>query len=434
MNDNATLNKILEKYNVNLLNTNIEMNDIINNFLKNKTDDLPFYIVNLSDIIKMYIKWTILLPNIKPYYAVKCNPSPIILEILASLDCYFDCASKDEINKIIDITKNTNKIIFANPCKMSSHIKYACRNNVNLMTFDCLEELYKIKLYHSKAKLILRLAVDDSKSLCKFNTKFGCKIENLENILSIVNKLELNLVGFSFHVGSGCESAQVYYDAIKICKDSYIIAKKYNINISIIDIGGGFPGSNKEGHISFEEIAEKINKARNEFFYTEINDKMVEFIAEPGRYFVEKSHTLVLNIIAKKNNNNNLNNITFDDLTIKNINDANDIININNNSDINNDIVYYLNDGIYGSFNCMYYDHCIPNIKPLKIFNNDKIYKSKIFGPTCDSMDLIYDNIMLPNLDIGDCLYVENFGAYTIAASSSFNGFLTTEFKYILNC
>lgn len=429
-NDNTSLNKILEKHNVTLFNNNIEINDIINSFIKNKTDDLPFYIINLSDIIKMYIKWTIILPNIKPYYAVKCNPNPVILELLASLDCYFDCASKDEIIKIIDITKDTNKIIFANPCKMSSHIKYACRNNVNLMTFDCLEELYKIKLYHPNSKLILRLAVDDSKSLCKFNTKFGCKIDNLENILTIINKLELNLVGFSFHVGSGCNSAQVYYDAIKICKDAYNIAKQYNINVSIIDIGGGFPGSNKEGFITFEEIAEKINNARKEFFYTEIKNNLIEFIAEPGRYFVEKSHTLVLNIIAKKNNINDLNDITFDELTIKNINNIQDIKFDNKD----NDIVYYLNDGVYGSFNCIYYDHCNPIIKSLKIYDNNKKYKSKMFGPTCDSMDLIFNDIMFPNLDIGDWLYVENFGAYTTSSSSSFNGFMTTEFKYILNC
>ena len=93
-------------------------------------------------------------------------------------------------------------------------------------------------------------------------------------------------------------------------------------------------------------------------------------------------------------------------------------------------IVYYLNDGIYGSFGCIYFDHNNPVILP---FNerNDKVYKSRLFGPTCDSIDLISNEIMLPELAVGEWVYVENFGAYTVASSSNFNGFKTNIFKYI---
>jgi len=93
-------------------------------------------------------------------------------------------------------------------------------------------------------------------------------------------------------------------------------------------------------------------------------------------------------------------------------------------------IVYYLNDGIYGSFNCIYFDHNIPTILP---FNerDGKLFKSRLFGPTCDSIDLIADEIMLPELAISEIVYVENFGSYTVAASSNFNGFKTTICKYI---
>ena len=133
-------------------------------------------------------------------------------------------------------------------------------------------------------------------------------------------------------------------------------------------------------------------------------DKKVKFIAEPGRYFAESSHTLVLNVIGKKN--------IIDEETGDKI------------------IVYYLNDGIYGSFGCIYFDHTEPLILP---FNerNDKVHKSRLFGPTCDSIDLIANEIMLPELAIGEWVYVENFGAYTVASSSNFNGFKTNVFKYI---
>jgi len=93
-------------------------------------------------------------------------------------------------------------------------------------------------------------------------------------------------------------------------------------------------------------------------------------------------------------------------------------------------IVYYLNDGVYGSFNCIYFDHNVPTILPFNERDGGQ-YKSTIFGPTCDSIDLICENAMLPDLAIGEWVYVEDFGAYTAAASSAFNGFKTNLFKYI---
>ena len=134
-----------------------------------------------------------------------------------------------------------------------------------------------------------------------------------------------------------------------------------------------------------------------------MENKSIQFIAEPGRYFAQKSHTLVLNVIGKK--------ITYD------VNDE-------------KIIVYYLNDGVYNSFNCIFFDHSNPVILP---FNerDGKLFKSKIFGNTCDSIDTISENIMLPELAIGEWVYVENFGAYTIAASSGFNGMENPINKYI---
>jgi diaminopimelate decarboxylase len=167
----------------------------------------------------------------------------------------------------------------------------------------------------------------------------------------------------------------------------------------VIDIGGGFPGVDK--NIKFEDIAKRINDGIAEFF---IEKAAIQFIAEPGRYFAESSHTLVLNVIGKKN--------IIDEETGEKI------------------IVYYLNDGIYGSFGCIYFDHNNPVVLPFNERNNE-LHKSRLFGPTCDSIDLISNDIMLPELAVGEWVYVENFGAYTVASSSNFNGFKTNVFKYI---
>lgn len=392
-------NSLLQKYDVKYYGSNRDTYDIINDFLQDNPSEQAFYIIDLGEIINCYTKWVNLLPNIKPFYAVKSNPNHVILEALASLGVNFDCASEAEIKTIIEITNDPTRIIFANPCKMSSQIRYARANDVDLMTFDCEDELYKIKLYHPYAKLILRLAVDDSKSKCKFNKKFGCKLEQVEELLKISNTLKLDVVGFSFHVGSGCYSADNFYNALRDCYKATIIASNLGLNVNIIDIGGGFPG-NDRGNITFEDIAKRVNDGIKDFFHEYDN---IHFIAEPGRYFAEPTHTLVLNVIGKK----------------KIVNDDNENI-----------IVYYLNDGIYGSFNCIYFDHREPIILP---FNerDGKLHKSLLFGPTCDSIDLIAEEIMLPELAIGEYVYVEGFGAYTIAASSFFNGFRTNVCKYI---
>ena len=403
-------NHIIERYKIKLYSDEYSTYDIIDDFLKNNQNEQPFYIIDVGELIKSYEKWNVCFPNIKPYYAVKCNPNPVVLDVLWCLGTYFDCASENEIKAIVELTNDPNTIIFANPCKMSSQIKYARANDVDTMTFDCEEELYKIKLYHPYANLILRLSVDESHSICKFNTKFGCKLENVDYLINLVKLLKLNLIGFSFHVGSGCKSVDSYYNAIAICKGACDVAIKHNIAITIIDIGGGFPGINNGHDINIEQIAEKIAEAQNTFFEKEMADGNLQFIAEPGRYFVEKSHTLVLNVIGKKRE-------TY----------------INPETNTKEDIIiYYLNDGVYGSFNCIYFDHKTPIVLPFNERNEKKLYKSKIFGPTCDSMDLISNEIMLPELAIGEWVYVENFGAYTTAASSSFNGFITTDYKYIL--
>jgi ornithine decarboxylase len=393
-------NALLQKHEVKLYGSDRDTYYIINDFLEENQSERAFYIIDLGEITNSYTNWVKLLPVVKPYYAVKCNPNPVLLDILASLGCNFDCASENEIKTIIEITKDPTRIIFANPCKMSSQIRYARANDVDLMTFDCEEELYKIKLYHPYAKLILRLAVDDSKSKCKFNKKFGCPLSQVEELLRIVKTLKLDVVGFSFHVGSGCSSADNFYDALHDCRKATDIAKDLGITITMIDIGGGFPGL--DVNVKFEDIAKMVNDGMTDFFATEIENNTIQFISEPGRYFAEKTHTLVMNIIGKK--------------VVK--------------SEDDKTFVYYLNDGIYGSFNCIYFDHSKPTVLP---FNerDGQLHKSRLFGPTCDSIDLIAEEIMLPELAIGEWVYVENFGAYTVAASSGFNGFRTSICKYI---
>lgn len=111
-----------------------------------------FYLCNLSDVIRKYDDWKENLPRVKPHYAVKCNDDINVLKILASIGCSFDCASLWEIEKILSLNVNAERVIFANTTKPSSHIEYARERNVRFLTFDNEDEILKIQKVYPSAK------------------------------------------------------------------------------------------------------------------------------------------------------------------------------------------------------------------------------------------------------------------------------------------
>ena len=387
-----------------------DVRDTIKEYIKkdasgaSDASDEPFFIVDMNKVVEQYNRWVEYLPDIQPYFAVKSNPDTNIMRLLATLGCNFDCASKNEMANVLAIVNNPERIIFANPCKVSSHLKYACENKIAMMTFDCVEELEKIHTLYPEAQILLRICVDDSNSKCKFNSKFGCPPHNILKIFERIKELRMNLMGFSFHVGSGCSDPHSYYKAIEDCSIAYAASREFGFDIRIIDIGGGFPGVDKNMNIRFVDICDTIKKAIADFFLYETSNAIIRFIAEPGRYFTEATHTLVMNVIAKKKEA----------------------------ADAAAAFKYYLNDGIYGSFNCIGYDHQTPELIPLLPRDaEDKKYNSTFFGPTCDSLDCIYKDIPFHELNVGEWIYVRNFGSYTVSPSSSFNGFSVSNKKYI---
>lgn len=383
--------------------------DIIKTSLEKSRLDTGFFIVDLSVVVSQYKKWIEQLPRVKPYYAVKCNPDELLIKTLAILGTGFDCASKNEISLVLDkINNDASRIIFANPAKADTHLRYARGVDVDIMTFDNMYELLKIVNYHPNADLVIRIKVDDSFSVCRFNSKFGADIEDVDGLMKLAKTIGLNIVGVSFHVGSGCKNVEAYRIAIEKSRKVFDIGKQNGYTLKILDIGGGFPGTD-DAVIKFEDIAKTINESIDKYFPEEEfpEDYNLQIIAEPGRYFAAASHTLVLNVIAKNK---------FINKETKEVNFA-----------------YTLNDGVYGSFNCIMFDHAKPIIKP---FNerDGKVYDCTVYGPTCDSMDTISQSCKLPDLAIGESVYIEDAGAYTTAAASNFNGFQRTPCEYIMRC
>jgi ornithine decarboxylase len=250
------------------------------------------------------------------------------------------------------------------------------------MTADSLEELTKIKNCFPRARVVVRIAVDDSKSACRFNTKFGAPRSEWESILASARALELDIVGFSYHLGSACGELQPFADAVALARTAFDMAIRHGFAPTVLDIGGGFFGHEDEALPRFEDVARTVSAAIDTHF-----DSSTDIIAEPGRYLCTASHTYAVEVIAKKA-----------------------------------DVGLYISDGVYGSLNCVVFDSAM-KLVPIPLRRREDAVPTRLFGPTCDSIDVVAEAALLPrDLCVGEWIYFRNMGAYTRVAASHFNG------------
>jgi len=400
----ALPDSLREEYNVEILPMTMSTADIIRRKIdKESIVEGPFYIVDLGVLARQYQKWVTLMPRVKPFYAVKCNPEPALIKTLAALGAGFDCASQGEITQVLSYGVEPERIIMANPCKPPSHIVAAKNYGVSRMTFDNVDELQKIKKCFPNAECVLRILPDDSHSVMRFGTKFGAPVSSWANIFKAARDLSLKVVGISFHVGSGCMSAQAFSEALKLARAAFDVAEQFGFCLTLLDIGGGFPGNDNDTRVSFPEIAEAIVPVLEELF-----PSYIDVIGEPGRYMASETHSLAATVCSRR-------------YVEPAPGDKEDALRY----------LYYINDGVYGSFNCIFFDHAHPTPIPLKVDSETPLVNCKVFGPTCDSLDVVAALHPLPEMAIGDWMYFNSMGAYTTAAASAFNGFKTKTMFYV---
>ncbi|GMR45906.1 hypothetical protein PMAYCL1PPCAC_16101, partial [Pristionchus mayeri] len=366
-----------------------------------------FMIYNMDALYDRYELWMRELPHVQPFYAVKCNNDEVILQTLVALGAGFDCASSAEIDTILRMGAPPERILFANTCKPPAFVAHASDVGVNRMTFDNANELVKIAEHHDNPQLILRIAASDPTARNPLGLKFGADpIKVAPGLIKRAAEMDLPIAGISFHVGSGCNDPQAFRIAIRHVRSLLDIGRALGHPMEVVDIGGGFPGD--EDSSAFEMIASVIRSAIDEYF----PEPDIRFIAEPGRFFAARPCTLVTSVIARTT-------IPADKIT-KNAADA-----------ARDGIMYYINDGAYGSFSSLKSDSAHPVGRPL--FDQDgELYPSIIWGPTCDSKDKIEDQKEMRALEVGDCMIYEDMGAYTTATTTSFNGFTGPTTIYVV--
>ncbi|UCD55655.1 MAG: type III PLP-dependent enzyme [Candidatus Omnitrophota bacterium] len=346
----------------------------------------PFMLIKRCVLEKQYRRFRKCLPDVTPYYAVKANAHPGIIKTFVELGAGFDVASATEMKQVLSLGAMPSKIIFAHTIKSPEDIIFARRRRVRLMTFDNETELYKLAKYYPGAHVLVRIKVANDGSVVELSLKFGADPDQAFFLLRKAKALGLVPMGISFHVGSQSTNVESYLQALEISADIFEEAKEGGLPLKILDIGGGFPIQHFDNEIgiNFERMACQIKKETRRLF-----DKNVKFMAEPGRFLVGPAGILVTQVIGR----------TFR----------------------NNKNYYYLNDGIYGDFSGMIFDHCRYEFKTLR---RGQKFLSAIAGPTCDSFDTLSESSEIAELYVGDVVYVKNIGAYSsVSATMGFNGF-----------
>jgi ornithine decarboxylase len=402
-----------------------------------------FYVVDLGAVQRLYRAWGEALPRVHPHYAVKCNNDPALISALAALGAGFDCASEAEVAQVLGLGVAPERVVFANPCKRPADIRAAAEAGVVLSTFDTGEcrrragpgrrrahgcaaartaahpapcapcpapcaaesELLKLRRWYPGARVLLRIRADDPTARCPLGNKFGAEEWEWEALLSAAAALGVPVDGVSFHVGSGATNPQSFRYAIEAARRAFDLGAAHGFEMTLLDVGGGFCGGRfgPDGRVDLGGVPAALNAALEAHFP---EGSGVRVIAEPGRYFAESVATLGCLVYGRRRR-------TADPQAPASA-DAEAAA---------TQFDYWVTDGLYGSMNCLLYDHATLAPRPLATAALDgPLHAATVFGPTCDGLDTVVRGYPLPELEVGDWLAFPRMGAYTLCGASKFNG------------
>lgn len=323
------------------------------------------------------------LPGVVHYYAIKAFPYHEVLKILADAGASFDVASAGEIEMLQKLNISGRQTIHTHPIKKSNEIKAALRGGSTTFVVDNLEELNKLLPYRQRIGVLLRVSFRSASAKVDLSRKFGCAPEQVLDIVQQASDMGVNIRGLSFHVGSQSLNPDAHVKAIQRCAG--LISEIEDMTgrpMNVLDIGGGFPVDYACTGIDYDAYFKPIREALASDLPNHI-----DVIAEPGRFLVAPAVTGIASVAGKARRGDFL--------------------------------WYYLDDGVYGSYSGQLFDH---TIYPLQILNDSPDREPCILaGPTCDSIDVIAENIQLPDLKEGDLIIGHMMGAYTYATATRFN-------------
>jgi ornithine decarboxylase len=328
-------------------------------------------------------------------YAMKANPHPWILSAVADVPgSLFEVASKTEIATLVEMGIDGSRIFFSNPIKQIPHIDYAVKHGVKLFVFDSDAELDKLAQFNdpnNPLEVYVRMTVPHTGALWPLTHKFGVEPRKAVDLLKKAKARGLKPVGLAFHVGSQCNRPETWVDALQACAPAWKMARDAGIELDMIDIGGGFPAPYTNPVCQPADVAEAVKSALDECVpgYKRV------FI-EPGRYVCGDAGDMVLEVTGVAERPDGQTWLYVDGGYFSGL--------------------YEIPDGIRPSAQPI-----LRESRPLGM----RTYR--LAGPTCDSLDTLFEMRAPAEIKIGDRIVLKTTGAYVFSISSPFNGFAMPE-------
>ncbi|MCW8193836.1 type III PLP-dependent enzyme [Proteobacteria bacterium 005FR1] len=343
----------------------------------------PLLILDGDIIRRQYRALSAALPGVELHYALKPLPHADVVDILMEEGACFDLATTGEVELVASRGVSPERCIHSHPIKRDRDIREALDHGVKVFVADNADELLKFLPYRDRAQVMLRVSFRSPDAVVDLSKKFGCAPAQVMNLLEEARRFEVQVVGLCFHVGSQTTDPRQYVTAINTCGQLITQARAEGFDLRVLDIGGGFP-------VSYGTVVPEIHG-----FCGPIREALarlpegLRLLAEPGRFIVAPAVTSVASVMGRARRDGRW--------------------------------WYYLDDGVYGSFSGQIFDHMR---YPLEVIGGSgQVEPSVLAGPTCDSIDVIAEDIALPELQVGDLIVGRVMGAYTWASATDFNFF-----------
>jgi len=382
----------------------------------------PLLVIDCEAVRRQYRRLAAALPGVELHYALKPLPHPSVVTTLRDEGASFDLATTGEVNLVKAQGIPPERCIHTHPIKRDCDIREALRFGVTTFVADNPDEIRKFVRYRKRAELLLRVSFRSPDAVCDLSRKFGCEPEAVLELLSVARQHGVRVRGLSFHVGSQSSDPAKHVEAVRACGDLIAAALLAGFPaLDTLDIGGGFPVPYQPGVPDIEAFCAPIRESLAGLA------PHVRVIAEPGRYIAAPAGTAVGTVMGRAQRDGRW--------------------------------WYYLDDGLYGSYSGQLYDHARYPVEVVRAAPGTRVppspeeemgpsplsspsqgeemgpsplsspsqgeewLPSTLAGPTCDSIDVVAEDIALPRLEIGDLVIGRMMGAYTWASATDFNFF-----------
>ncbi len=352
------------------------------NFIGSTAEPTPYLLIDAEAVRHSCRRIQEGLPSAEVFYAMKANPSEEVVSVVNEEGLGFEVASEGELRVLKTFGVRPERIISSNPVKSPWFLSEAYEYGVRLFAFDSEEEIEKFVRYAPEANCYVRLAVPNEGSQWPLSRKFGVDAAEALRLLELAKQRGLSPVGVTFHVGSQCLNPANWSTALTMVQDIFKRAEARGINLTVLNIGGGFPVRYIDRVVQVEEIEELLGREISSRFTSEVKVQI-----EPGRAVVAEAGVMVSRVIgkARRAGQNWL----------------------------------YLDVGVFNGLM-----EAVGGIQYTFIVASRAFQKRwTVAGPSCDSFDVIQKDVLLPEPHVGDLVLILSAGAYTVSYASEFNGF-----------